>query len=286
MAMPQFDKTARAAFVAACVVLLGSGAGFQWAVAALNIYLKKEPVELRDRFDGISTTLGRYRAVGKDRLLDEATVEELGTDKYLERNYAVAGNPRNGVLNVQLTYYTGMIDAVPHVPDRCLVAAGMVIKTQPQNLPLVVDRHRWSDDPQRKINVVTNQPYSVAQVEGIGGIKTSVRMPIGDFALRTTEFGKPDQPDLRLYSGYFFIANGRMTPTPDQVRLLAFRPSEKFAYYCKVQFTFGARAATKDQYLSMVSDFLSDFLPELMQVLPDWSQIEQRAADMAAASKR
>lgn len=284
--MRHFDKSARVAFVAACVLLLASGAGFQWAVAALNIYLKKEPVELRDRFDGISTTIGRYRAVGKDRLLDEATIEELGTDKYLDRSYAIAGSPRNGVLNVQLAYYTGMIDAVPHVPDRCLVAAGLTMRTQPENLPLTVDRHAWFNDPLGKVNVVTNQPYSVAQVERIGGMKTAVRMPIGDFALRTTEFGKLDQPDLRLYSGYFFIANGRMTPAPEQVRMLAFRPSEKFAYYCKVQFTYGARAATQDQYLSMVSDFLSDFLPELMQVLPDWSQIEQRAADMAAASKR
>ncbi len=45
--MLRFDGHAKAAFVAACFTLILCGVGFGAAVKALNVYLKKEPVELR-----------------------------------------------------------------------------------------------------------------------------------------------------------------------------------------------------------------------------------------------
>jgi hypothetical protein len=270
-----FDKHARFAFVAACVVLLAGGMGFRWAVAALNIYLQKEPVEPRASFDAISRTIGHWQAVGKDVEMDEAMLEELGTRRYLDRSYALDGNPRQGVLHLHLAYYTGMIDTVPHVPDRCIVAAGFNKKTEPENVPLQLDTSQWHDDPEY-INLATGRKYSIVEVRDAFIGTQSVRMPIGDFKLRTTRFERDKQPNLQLFAGYFFIANGRITPSPDDVRLLAFRPSEKYAYYCKVQFTYGANGMTQDKFVALVAEFLKDFLPELMQKLPDWKDIERQ----------
>ena len=65
-----FDKKAFPAFIVACITLAVCGVGFQGAVQALNLYLKKEPVDLRQPLALISTTLGRWKAIGTDRVLD------------------------------------------------------------------------------------------------------------------------------------------------------------------------------------------------------------------------
>jgi hypothetical protein len=126
------------------------------------------------------------------------------------------------------------------------------------------------------VNLATGQRYSIAQVQNAYTGTQVVRMPIGEFKLRTTRFERDKQPNFQLFAGYFFIANGRVTPSPDDVRLLAFRPSEEYAYYCKVQFTYGAAGVTQEQFVGLVSEFLKDFLPELMQKLPDWTEVERR----------
>ena len=80
----------------------------------------------------------------------------------------------------------------------------------------------------------------------------------------------------RAHAGYLFLANGRSTPSPDGVRLLAFKLSERRAYYCKVQFTMGGSADFDDTaWLSEIGDFMDEFLPELMRCLPDWSVVER-----------
>lgn len=269
-----FDSKARLALIVACTMLLMSFGGFYIGVGALNIYLHKEPVELVAPLHTISNHIGRWKAIDKDQILDEAMIEELGTRKYLQRTYAIEGSPREGMLNVHLAYYTGMIDAVPHVPDRCMVAAGYNIKTQPENLPLPLDTSAWVIEGS-PINLATGRPYPAVVIDN-GFTKERRLMPLGNFELRTTEFEKQDQPEARVFAGYFFIANGRVTPTPTQVRMLAFQASEKYAYYCKVQFFYYGSDATKEKFLSLVSEFLGDFLPELMQKLPDWSIIEHR----------
>lgn len=271
-----FDRRAKLALIVACITLLGSGAGLRWAVQALNIYLRKEPVELRGSFATLPRTLGRWRAVGQDAVLDEAQVESLGTQFYFDRHYALEGAAGSGVMNIHVAYYTGMIDAVPHVPDRCMDAAGFNIVKMPLNEPLDVSRSGWFDDPEF-VNLGTGEPYPVVQHRNeFSGQTMLVRMPLGDFKLRVTEFESEKHPGLPVFGGYFFIANGAAMATPEEVRMMAFNPREKYAYYCKVQFVYYERGADKAQYLSLVSEILRDLLPELMQRLPDWSEVERR----------
>jgi hypothetical protein len=103
----------------------------------------------------------------------------------------------------------------------------------------------------------------------------TVRMPIGDFKLRTTEFREADNPDARIFAGYFFIANGQTTPLPEGVRAFAFNLETKYAYYAKIQFTMSvSNETTKRQFAEVVADLAGELLPELMLCLPDWSEIE------------
>ncbi len=249
------------------------------------MYLQKKPVELRRHFDNIASTLGDWKKVGEAQKLSEEMVEELGTPFYLDRNYALGDEPSGGMISLHLAYYTGMIDAVPHVPDRCLVVAGFNARTQPQNLPLELDRRKWVPDPDH-VNLVTEEHYwTVTYRDDVTSRPVTVRMPIGDFKLRTTEFSHDDFGDARIYGGYFFIANGRVAHTPEAVKRIAFRQSEEYAYYCKVQFlTQGDRDMTIDDYVSLSTDLLVELLPEIMHCLPDWADVEARMTETSAES--
>ena len=82
-------------------------------------------LEFRNLFSNyFGYEVARRQAFGDDVVLDTAQVEELGTDRYLNRTYARDGHPDNGWIALHIAYYTGMIDAVPHIPDRCYEGAG------------------------------------------------------------------------------------------------------------------------------------------------------------------
>jgi hypothetical protein len=273
-----FDPQAKVAFAVACAVLITCSLTFDWAVRAFNVFLRKEAVEMRGAFGTIPRTLGSWKALGDDRPLAVEMIEQLGTDKYLDRTYVRTGKTSVEGFNLHLAYYTGMIDTVPHVPDRCFVAAGLNLKIQPENLELRVDRADWWID-REFTNLASGNSYWLAGVEdAFTGKIQPIRMPVGDFFLRTSEFEDPEQPNLRIFAGYFFVANGRSVWTPTDVKAFAFDPRERFAYYCKVQFTYGANDATPEKFAAMVTEFLNDFLPELMQRLPDWAEVERRGS--------
>lgn len=278
--MRLLDRNAKFAFVAAAITLVGMGVGFRFAVESANAYLEKQPVPLRASLTTIPLRLGNWRAQGEGAPLTAEVVEELGTDQYIERRYTQTDAEDSGLqLLLHITYYTGLIDAVPHVPDRCLVAGGLVPKARPKNLPLMIDDRQWvlSSEYLNK-----GRPYPVlTHYDRVTGKPVRVRMPIGDFELRTTEFGSEEKPGLRIYAGYFFIANGETMPSPQSVRIFAFSLTSRYAYYAKVQFVLvGSSDVDQDDFLEIVSGVLPDLLPELMRCLPDWAIVESSADDI------
>ncbi len=272
-----FDNKSFSAFIVACIVLLASNVGFQWAVAKLDVYLRKERIDMRRSFSSLSQQLGEWKAIGKDQIMDAAMIEELGTDKYLQRSYLREEKGSSSLLNLHLTYYTGMIDAVPHVPDRCMVAGGYNIKVQPRNLPLPIDTSGWRTDDRYPESTGSQAHWLAPLHNDFSGRTKMIPMPSGEWLIRTTEFYRDDQPAARIFGGYFFIANNRVTPTPEGVKAMAFRPSEKYAYYCKVQIVYLSADATEQKFLQLSADLLQQLLPELMERLPDWSQVEGKS---------
>ncbi len=276
-----FDGHAKQALIVVCLTLLVSGIGFRLAAHSAAAYLKKEPVELRRTLTNIPKRLGPWTASGEDQKLTAETEEQLGTDQYINRFYVRdEGSDDRKRVEVHLPYYTGMIDAVPHVPDRCNVAGGMVAVGLPQNIDLPLDRSGWRPDPEH-VNLKSGEPYPLLTfARHVTGEAVTVRMPIGDFKLRTTEFRHLDWPENRIYAGYFFIANAQVTPRPEGVRKFAFDLTTKYAYYLKVQFTMVVpKETTREEFVAEVASLVTELLPEIMLCLPDWSEIESRSSE-------
>ncbi len=270
-----FDRSVKPAFIAAVATLLVCGLGFRFAVRQAQVFLAKAPVELRNPLTAIPKRLSVWEASRPDQTLTAEVEQELGTRQYLDRVYERAVGRRAQAVMVHVAYYTGIIDAVPHVPDRCLAAGGWVAVGLPRNLPLPLDQTGWVADPDHR-NLSTGLPYSLLTYpHHVTGDDVTVRMPVGEFKLRTSEFLGGEHLDQRIFAGYFFIANGQTTPSPEGVRRFAFDLSTEYAYYAKIQFTmFVSEDATLEDFAATVADLANELLPELMWCLPDWAEVE------------
>ena len=270
-----FDRNVKPAFIAAVATLLVCGVGFRFAVRQAQAFLTKAPVALRNPLTAIPKRLSLWEAGGQDKTLTVELEQELGTRQYLDRAYVRTVGRQRQVVMVHVAYYTGLIDAVPHVPDRCLAAGGWVTVGLPRNIDLSLDQSDWRPDPDH-VNLGTDQPYQrLTFSHHVTGRSVTVRMPVGDFKLRTTEFRGGDRLEQRIFAGYFFIANGRTTPWPEGVRRLAFDLTTQYAYFAKIQFTmFVPPDKTGEEFVADVADLANELLPELMWCLPDWAEVE------------
>ncbi|MAT81501.1 MAG: hypothetical protein CMJ29_07640 [Phycisphaerae bacterium] len=269
----RFGNRTKWAFVTSVCILVFGGISFQFAANALGVYLEKQPVAPRYSLDSIPYTVGPWSASRtSEHRMDESGVEQLGTDLYLTRQYFNIQDSSQPSIQLHIAYYTGHIDTIPHVPDRCLVAGGLTQEQpQPINLPLALDGEDWILDQD---NVLDGEPYRIATVSRPQGKIEQARLPVGEFELRTTEFGNPDRPNLSVFAGYFFIANGRLTPDPWGVKMLAFKPEDKKAYFCKVQIMAASEnSMTMDEFVELATSFLEPMIPEISRVLPDWVEV-------------
>ena len=267
-----YQGSMKSGFIIAVAILGVSAVALQVAVAQLNVYLHKEAVYPRKDFSVIPTRISDWSMVGEDIRFDEAGVEALGTDLYLSRTYRHRDSELPQV-QLHLAYYTGQVDAIPHVPDRCMVAGGYIPLTpEPFTLDVDVDQSSWRADEHHSLD---GEPYPFVWGKNVmTQEQEAIRMPIGDFQLRTTQFSHPKLKNEQIFAGYFFVANGKTTAYPERIRLIAFDPSEKHAYYCKIQFTtVASRSFGTESFREVVSAFTSEALPEIMKCLPDWVDV-------------
>lgn len=258
-----------------------SGVSFGYAISALKITLRKLEIHAKD---AVRTTEVASRTRSWERARDakgveipdhreSAEIEEtLGTTNYLSRMY-VQRNPadprRPMVLDLHLAYYTGMIDTVPHVPDRCFVGGGMQIGAVVGDVPLKLDSNTW--------RVARDVPpelgsYFEAFVPGdppFGGSYVRLCKDPENIRLRTMKFLSGDS---EVYAGYFFIANGGHTPSPDGVRALAFDMTSTYAYYLKVQVT-SRTCKSSEEFVAAASSLIGELMGDIMRTTPDWVDV-------------
>ena len=239
------------------ILFIVSGIGSRLLMSQMNAYLTKEPVDLNWQLTTLPTKLGNWKMDGEDAAFDAAMIEEVGTSNIITRSYR-KGSRR---LLLHVAYYTGQIDAVPHVPDRCMVAGGYEALTpEPENVDLSIGSN-WT----------AGKGYQAGYPIAVTRESQNVSMPLGEKTIRLMEFRDPASPGVRRHSGYFFIANGTWTATPDGVRLLAFDLKSQKSYYCKVQFDgAGSQSYTRSEYMKDVESFAEALMPNLMYCLPDW----------------
>ena len=279
----RFDRRVVMACGGTIFLLVIGGTGLRIGMDALDRYLIKEAVPPRTPLASLPNKLGRWEKFGEDAVFTDTVLEVLGTQRYLDRNYVLDGNPENGVIHLHLAYYTDLAGASPHVPERCWEVHGGTQVQRPTNIPLEVDRENWIETD--LIHRAVDEPYFVIDSQHpITGEADTIPMPIGNLALRTTQFTTNDKPNLHRLGGYMFIANGRVTPSASMVENLAFDITSQHAFYCKIQFDMSGEVfdeATsqqfRDDYQEKTSDLVNALLPHLMRIMPDWREYEAMA---------
>jgi hypothetical protein len=278
----------RAVFSPALAVALlamgGAAAGMKTAMEVMHVVLQKKAIyaENNRALRAIPTETDHWVRIGKDAEELPAVVEELGTENFVTRAYAEkvreGEQRRPRVLQLHAAYYTGTIDTVPHVPDRCFVGAGWSIIGGPWIVDVPLETARWVPSPDlpprlqgRVFTTRLSQDFST------GGPGRRVNLPTdltpgAALKLKVTRFSRPDGGER--FEGYFFIANGTCVPSAEEVRDKAYDLSSPCAYYAKVQ--VGSSDCTSPEELaSAAGALMNDLLGELMTCVPDWVSVEQ-----------
>lgn len=262
------------------LIILGlAAAGLTAGLRAADIHLNKRPVYPASGLtvQALPRQTESWEQIGRDRIESAEIQEELGTDNYISRTYrqkqGQGGKPPRRV-ELHAAYYTGSVDTVPHVPDRCFVGGGMLIDGPTVNVALDLDASRWDLDPSPDIPAEWSGEIYTTRIrsDSRNAPNKRVRLPRRphDLKLRCTPFITP--AGQRIVAGYFFLANGGHVAGADGVRLLAFDLKNDYAYYMKVQFT-SLDVESPQELAEVASDLLDELMGELMLCVPDWVDV-------------
>ncbi len=259
-----------AALLSAAV--LGAGAASLHAmISGLGLHLRKLPIHPADgrTLGSLPLETASWVRIAADRVESVEVESTLGTDNYLTRLYAERSpaDPRKRVeIELHAAYYTGMIDTVPHVPERCFVGGGLQMARGARTITLPLDTSRWALDP--------DVPEELAPIYRVrASDDRRVRLPrnADGLAMRISEYTLPG--DRRLFAGYFFIANGGWVSSAEGVRLLAFNLRDDYAYYLKVQVN-SASVESAEELAQAAGSLLGELLGDLMLCVPDWVAVQ------------
>jgi len=261
------------------VAVLGSGAlSLNRAIDAMEIYLQKLPVhpENNRQLRQILAETPNWKRYGADVVESADVIKTLGTENYLSRAYVEkTGDDAPGtIVDLHAAYYTGMVDTVPHVPERCFVGGGWQMASESSVVEIPLDAEGWipreyetEEEPLYLIRVSNdNRDFPGRRIPLPRGVT-----PDGGLRMRITRFSDPEGRDV--FSGYFFIANGGTVARSEDVRLLAFNLEDDYAYYLKVQFT-STQVESAEELADVAGRLLDDLLPEIMLCVPDWTEVE------------
>jgi len=272
--------------IAACAVML-LGAGAIGAFIRLNgVHMQKTPIYAQDdrQVSAVPSKTTDWEQIGADTIMNAEIVEVLGTENYVSRNYlrTTDNDPKHPILlELHLAYYTGMIDTVPHVPERCFVGGGLQQSESSREIDLKMDTSSWRADPSvpTELAGLSGEIYTVRlsndpKLSDAPGQR--VRLPRGvgpdsPIKLRASEFVAPN--GSKIYAGYFFIANGGTKANANDVRQLAFNLDDDYAYFLKVQIT-GQTVDSFEEFGQYAGELVGELLGEIMRCVPDWTEVQ------------
>ena len=186
-----------------------------------------------------------FRDFVDTRLLTRADLEALKGDpassEFRHTLSRVQSDTPQAVISAAVTYYTGMVDTVAHIPDRCYIADGFEPKS------------------------FTSPTWDVGLVDPSA---RRVQVRLINFEDQT-----PDRASLPVNVAYFFQCNGSYESDPlNGVRLRLQNLSEKYGYYAKIEL----KTVMADQAKSaqVMADYLRYALPPIEGCLPDWNAVK------------
>ncbi len=273
------------AFIVALVLMVAGALGFGAVISRYRLHLTKLEIQPpADRqLSRLPSETKDWTQISADQVESAEVLEVLGTRNYISRAYERKREPgdkeRPVVLELHAAYYTGMIDTVPHVPERCFVGGGLQQATSSRVIGLPLDTSSWMADTSVPENLrgeagtlyTARTQYGYSDAPG-----TRIRLPRGvtpaqTIPMRVSSFGQSGKASL--HAGYFFVANGGVVANANDVRTLAFDLTSDYAYYLKVQITSGS-VDSPEHLASEAASLLDGLLPELMRCVPDWIDVE------------
>jgi len=272
--------------LAACI-MIGSTLGVSAYIKFSDLHMQKIPIypENNRQVSAIPTETEHWLRLGSDRISSSEIVEVLGTENYLSRDYIrkdTLDSKKPVIIELHAAYYTGMIDTVPHVPERCFVGGGMQQSESSRNIKLELDTSSWRHDRSvaESFSGITGKLYSVRLSNNrnyTDAPGSRIRLPRDvtpstGLTMRCSEFSLGN--GQKIYAGYFFIANGGTKANANEVRTLAFNLSDDYAYYLKVQLNC-VTADSMDEFVEYAGQFMGDLIGELMRCTPDWVEVQR-----------
>ncbi|MBS3735161.1 MAG: hypothetical protein KGY99_09590 [Phycisphaerae bacterium] len=265
-------------FVFTVIVLVVCAGGWNVAHSTLKWTFRKEPIPWPEgarvneefRWANLATVLRdadgeiRYRMITEDadddgradgemhlrdnelellgigHALDRRRRPKRRSNWYVIRHYRDVKTGQHWRLGVY--YYTGMLDTVPHVPERCNIAGGM---TRIGRLSRSV-----------KLNV----PPAALDADA-PGLKWSGPIPFqrsvfeADSGHRTAEY-------------YTFSLNGHCEPRWEVIRLRLSAPWMKYCYFAKIQFSPRHSVRDLEALDRQAEAFMACALPAVFKGLP------------------
>lgn len=271
--MPTLRTSAITGLAAMTLTIGVAAAGVHTLVPLMGMHLRKMPIEPQSglALTSIPDETEHWIKV-RDRREPAEVEEQLGTSNYItrlfrQRNPADPNKPK--YIELHAAYYTGMIDTVPHVPERCFVGGGLQLGKSPRSIPLHLDQSHWVRDPD-----VPESLGPIYRVRTPSGQRVRLPRHAEDIRLRVTEY--PVADGANLYAGYFFVANGGHTDSANGVRLLAFRLKDDYAYYLKIQFN-SSTVESADELAELSSQLLGELFGDILLCVPDWIDVQTGA---------
>jgi|TARA_R110000782_G_scaffold48627_2_gene106387 hypothetical protein len=277
-----------AARVGALTVLVACAVGMGAAIRAGGIHLRKIAIYPPDnrQISTLPAETPGWTRLGPDVIESPEVLEVLKTQNYLTRSYLKRGTGEDGrapvILEFHAAYYTGMIDTVPHVPERCFVGGGLQQAKASRVVELDLPSESWVPDrtvPEelagRNGTIYTARLSNDSRYTDAPGRRVRLPRNVGPeqaLRMRCSEYLLPN--GRRYYAGYFFIANGGTVPNANDVRTLAFNLTDDYAYYLKVQVN-SATVGSVEELAEEASDLLGELIGEIMRSVPDWIEVEQ-----------
>jgi len=220
---------------------------------AFGPYVRAADGELEDHEDGrpdgeVIITGDVLAALKIGTSLDKGRVSERESNWYVSRIYIDTrkrpGQPYR-LWRLDVTYYTGGLDKVPHVPERCLAAAGAKgIKSKQVTLHVPGAPKPWDS------KLKWQQTRYTAQTPGT--------------------FEATARADY-----YIFSLNGHPQDSWEMVRLELNYPWIRHCYFAKIQFTPLNGISDSAEAHREVEKFAAYFLPEVLRMLPMPSDVER-----------
>lgn len=222
-------------FALAAIVLAGSALFLQAANERGLLRVLKKPLPVRKPLVDLSqSVMAPFKLVSASRLSPE-TEEELGTKEYV--NWRMKGPIGKGgteqEFGVTISYYTGVQDQVPHVPEECL-GAGAFPMASDETLDMPLDR--------------------LAQETRAQGHETKTA------SIRRLSFSQPREIGKRLWVYYTISVNGEFHSGRQGARFKMADSSDTHLYYSKVELDIPAPANANLAELDRAANELFDRL--------------------------